>query len=89
MRGLDPALKSVRVASYLTQLRREVLELSRACGVPHPALVTLDDFAMLGDHFDARSAAEVFGYEDGWGLPSAEDRAALAAWQDTAGTPAD
>ena len=80
MRGLDPELKSVRVANYLAQLRRELLELSRACGSPHPALVTLDDFEMLGDHFDTRPAAAVFGYEDGWGMPSADDRAALAEW---------
>jgi glutamate synthase domain-containing protein 2 len=79
-RGLDPALKAVRVASYLAQLRREILELSRACGAPHPALVTLDDFEVLGDHFDSRPAAAVFGYEDGWGMPSADDRAALAEW---------
>jgi glutamate synthase domain-containing protein 2 len=80
MRGLDPELKSVRVAAYLVQLRRELLELSRACGAPHPALVTLDDFEMLGDHFDSRAAMDVFGYEDGWGLPSPEDRAYLAQW---------
>jgi glutamate synthase domain-containing protein 2 len=84
MRGLDPTLKSVRVANYLNQLRREILELSRACGVPHPALVTLDDFEMVGDHFDWRPAAVVFQYEDGWGMPSPEDRAALASWTDGA-----
>jgi glutamate synthase domain-containing protein 2 len=79
-RGLDPDLKSVRAASYIIELRRELLDLSRACGASHPAFVTLDDFEVLGDHFDARPAAQVFGYEDGWALPSPEDRSFLAAW---------
>jgi glutamate synthase domain-containing protein 2 len=79
MRGLDPSMKSVRAASYLVQLRRELLELSRACGAVHPALVTLDDFEVIGDHFDARAAVEVFGYEDGWGLPSEDDRRFLSS----------
>ena len=79
-RGLDPELKSARVAAYLVQLRRELLDLSRACGAAHPALVTLDAFEILGDRFDARGAAEVFGYEDGWALPSPADRAYLADW---------
>ena len=35
-RGLDPALKSVRAANYLVQLRKELLQLSRACGVLSP-----------------------------------------------------
>ena len=77
-RGLDPARKSVRAANYLVQLRKELLQLSRACGVEHPALVTLDHLEVLDDHFGARTAADVFGYEPGWGLPSPTDRAALA-----------
>jgi glutamate synthase domain-containing protein 2 len=69
-RGLDPSLKSVRGASYLTRLRQELLELTRATGHAHPSAVTLDDLEVLGDHFDARSARAVFGYRPGWGLPS-------------------
>jgi glutamate synthase domain-containing protein 2 len=79
MRGLDPDLKSVRAANYITQLRRELLQLSHACGVAHPAFVTLDHLEIVGETFDARLAREVFAYEPGWGLPSSEDRAALAA----------
>ena len=74
-RGLDPALKAVRCANYLQRLRQELLELSRACGKAHPSLVTLDDLEVLGDHFDTRSARDVFGYQPGWGLPSAASRA--------------
>ena len=77
-RGLDPTRKSVRAANYLVQLRKELLQLSRACGVEHPALVTLENLEVLDDHFGARTAADVFGYEPGWGLPSPTDRAELA-----------
>ncbi len=73
-RGLDPALKSTRVAGYITQLRKELLQLSRACGVVHPSLVTLEDLALLDDRFATRDAAKVFGYEPGWGRPAAADR---------------
>jgi len=66
-RGLDPELKAVRCANYIVRLREELLQLSRACGKAHPALVTLDDIEILGDHFDSRAAREVFGYEAGWG----------------------
>jgi glutamate synthase domain-containing protein 2 len=72
-RGLDPTLKSVRAAGYLVQLRAELLELARACGQPHPALVGLDELAYVDDRFGSRSAREVFGYEDGWGMPGPSD----------------
>ncbi|MFM8304980.1 MAG: glutamate synthase-related protein [Actinomycetota bacterium] len=78
-RGIDPADKSVRCAGYVTQLRREVLRLSRACGVIHPALVTTDQIEILDDHYGSRVAREVFGYAPGWGRPSAADQAALRA----------
>jgi glutamate synthase domain-containing protein 2 len=77
MRGLDPDLKSVRAANYVRQLRKELLQLSHACGVAHPAFVTLDHLEIVGETFDARPAREVFAYEPGWGLPSSEDRATL------------
>jgi glutamate synthase domain-containing protein 2 len=71
-RGLDPTDKSVRCANYMVQLRREVLRLSRACGVSHPALVTADQLEILDDHFGARLAQDVFHYEPGWGRPNPE-----------------
>ena len=74
-RGLDPALKSVRCANYIEALRRELLELTHACGEVHPALVTADHLTMLDENFRTRSVREVFGYEPGWGLPSASQQA--------------
>lgn len=69
-RGLDPTLKSVRCANYLVTLREIVMELTRACGAPHPALIGPDHFDILDDHFGTRSARDVFNYEAGWGMPS-------------------
>lgn len=73
-RGLDPTMKSTRAASYLVQVRKELLQLSRACGVPHPALVTLDHLEFVDDRFGTRLAADVFGYRPGWGVPSPADQ---------------
>lgn len=77
MRGLDPALNAVRFANYVHTLRKELLSLSRACGVPHPAFITSDGIEILDGHFGARTAREVFGYESDWGRPEAVDLEAI------------
>jgi hypothetical protein len=46
--------------------------------VVHPSLVGLDHLEILDDHFHGTPAREVFGYEPGWELPSAQDRAQAA-----------
>jgi hypothetical protein len=78
MRGLDPSLKKARLANYLVALRKDLLHLAHACGQVHPALVPLDNLDIL-DGLVRRSAPEAFGYAPGWGLPPADDRAAIAA----------
>ena len=75
--GLDPALKSVRVANYLAALRFELLRLARACGQPHPSLVPASQLELLGEHRAAVPIDQVFDYAPGWGLPSDADRAEL------------
>ncbi len=77
MRGLDPTSKAARFANYVRILRKELLRLSRACGVPHPALVTTDHIEILDDRFGSQLATERFGYESGLGQPSAADREVL------------
>ena len=72
VRGLDPAQKSVRLANYVATLRHEMLTVSRACGVAHPALMQPDHFDIVDDSFGVRSVRDVFGYEQGWGLPSGD-----------------
>ena len=73
VRGLDPSLKSARLANYIVTLRKELLALSRACGVPHPALITADHLELLDDRFGSRTIAEAFGYPRGVGMPSDGD----------------
>ena len=70
MRGLDPTLKSARAANYIVALRKELLRLSHACGVTHPALITTDHFEILDDRFGAVSATEIFGYQSAWRSPN-------------------
>jgi glutamate synthase domain-containing protein 2 len=66
VRGLDPDLKAERLANYVVAFRKELLALARACGVPHPAMVTLDHIEIVDDRFGSRPAREVFGYRPGW-----------------------
>jgi glutamate synthase (ferredoxin) len=76
MRGLDPTLKSARLANYLTTLRKELGSLASACGKPHPALVPLDALDLVISPGHTESARTTFGYQPGWGLPPETDRAA-------------
>ncbi len=79
MRGLDPTLKSARLANYIVTLRKEVLALCRACGVAHPAFLRGEHLDLLDDRFKSESLASVFNYRDDWGCPSDEDLAAVRA----------
>ncbi|RZU32003.1 FMN-binding glutamate synthase family protein [Blastococcus saxobsidens] len=77
--GLDPALKSTRAANYISTLRRDLLKVAEACGVEHPGLIDTGSVEVLTGRTASRSLHEVYGYEAGWGLPSAADRAAVVA----------
>lgn len=79
MRGLDPELKSVRFANYVTVLRKEILRLSRACGVCHPALVTSDHLEIINDRYQGSSVSKVFDFDVAWGQPSNDDRIEIEA----------
>ena len=74
MRGLDPTYKAARFANYIVTLRKEILQLSHACGVAHPALVTLDSFDILDPGLVARPARQVFGYDPEYNVKSAAER---------------
>ena len=73
VRGVDPTTKAARLANYIITMRKDVLALSRACGVPHPALITADQLELLDGRFGANTIAELFGYGRGFGLPSPTD----------------
>ncbi|WP_369132709.1 FMN-binding glutamate synthase family protein [Modestobacter sp. I12A-02662] len=75
--GLDPALKSVRAATYISTLRRDLLKVAEACGVEHPGLIDTSAVEVLTGRTAARPLSEVYDYEPGWGLPSAADQAEI------------
>jgi glutamate synthase domain-containing protein 2 len=75
--GLDPELKSVRAANYIRTLRRDLLKVAEATGVEHPALISADDVEILTGQTVATPLREIYGYETGWGHPSAADQAEL------------
>jgi glutamate synthase domain-containing protein 2 len=75
VRGLDPTLKSARLANYLTTLRKDLGQLAHACGQAHPALVPLDSIAIINGADGPHSARELYRYEPGWGLPPAGSEA--------------
>ena len=66
-RGLDPTMKSHRMANYVLALRRDLLKVSEAVGVVHPALITADDIDILDGQRSAVSLRELYGYRRGWG----------------------
>jgi glutamate synthase domain-containing protein 2 len=84
--GLDPALKSVRAANYITTLRRDLLKVAEACGVEHPGLIDSDSVEILTGRTASRPLHAVYEYEPGWGLPSAADREEIVRIM-TAGAP--
>jgi glutamate synthase domain-containing protein 2 len=81
--GLDPDLKAVRLANYVTVMRRELTALARACGHPHPAFVTADHFELVSGP-RSESALVRFGYRPGWTLPSAADQETIRQIMDRA-----
>jgi hypothetical protein len=78
-RGLVPDVKAIRLANYVRALRKDLLALSNACGVEHPALLTAGHIDILDDRYGARPLAEVFNYQPGWGLPDEQERRDIVA----------
>ena len=74
MSGLNPHDKAARLANYVITLRKELLHLSHACGIVHPALVSTDFFEILDECFGSTTACDCFGYSKGLGLPSSVDQ---------------
>ena len=67
VRGLDPTLKSQRLANYVRTMRRDLLKVSEAVGVVHPGLITADDVDILDGVRSATSVRDIYGYQPGWG----------------------
>lgn len=77
IRGLDPTDKSARLANYIITLRKELIRLSNACGVEHPALICDEHIEVLNNEFGSSSIAELFAYKEGCGVPSEADRQSI------------
>ena len=82
MRGLDPTHKGPRLANYVVTLRKELLQLARVCGVPHPSLITPDHCEIIDERYGTATARELFqlGDHGAWGLPSSEQQDELLEW---------
>ncbi|QIK77313.1 FMN-binding glutamate synthase family protein [Nocardioides piscis] len=82
MHGLDPDLKAARAANYIKTLRRDLLKVSEAVGVAHPALITADDIDLIDGLQSSRPLREVYGYGRRWGTvgpAAAEEITAIMA----------
>jgi glutamate synthase domain-containing protein 2 len=62
--GIDTTLKSERLYSYIKTLRKEMLEITHACGYEHPSQMKMVDVDVsMGDNNLTKSLREVYGYE--------------------------
>ncbi len=85
MHGLDPASKAARCANYIKTLRRDLLKVSEAVGVAHPALITADDIDLIDGLLSSRPLREVYGYGRGWGTVGPEAAAEITRIMDGLG----
>ncbi|MCL4110545.1 UNVERIFIED_CONTAM: hypothetical protein GTU68_035519 [Idotea baltica] len=79
VRGLDPTDKATKLANYLVGLRGEILKLSHACGVVHPALVTADMIELIDEPHRSATIARLYDIDAS--LPSINDEQQAAIEQ--------
>ena len=61
--GINVKDKSTRTHFYFKNFRKELLEITHACGYEHPAQFTMDDIEFsLGDRNLLKTLADSFGY---------------------------
>lgn len=65
-RGLDPTLKSVRLANYVAELRHEIVRLSNAMGAEHPSLVDPANVEIRLEANHVKPIREIYGYDANW-----------------------
>ncbi len=62
--GLDPTLKSDRAANYIRTLRKEILEITHACGYEHPCQLTMNDVDIsMGDNNLTQTLRNTYHYD--------------------------
>lgn len=63
-RGINVEDKSHRFYNYVKTLRKEILEITHACGYEHPCQLTMEDIDLsMGDNNYTHSIRNVYGYE--------------------------
>ena len=63
-RGLDVTLKSDRYYNYVKTLRKELLEITYACGYEHPTQIQMEDVEVaMGDNNRTQTLSESYNYE--------------------------
>ena len=65
-RGLDPTLKSVRLANYVGELRHELIRLSNAMGAEHPSLVDPARVEIRLEANHVKPIRDLYGYDPSW-----------------------
>jgi glutamate synthase domain-containing protein 2 len=62
--GINIENKSERFYNYIKNLRKEVLEITHACGYEHPCQITMEDVDVsMGDNNLTQTLQEAYGYE--------------------------
>jgi len=62
--GVDPALKSERFYNYVKTLRKEILEITHACGYEHPSQMQMEDVELsAGGQELTKTLKSIYGYE--------------------------
>jgi glutamate synthase domain-containing protein 2 len=62
--GIDPTLKSVRLAQYFKSFRKEFVEITHAAGHEHPCQFSMDDIEInVDDHNLSKELSGAYGYE--------------------------
>ena len=64
MSGLDPKNKSERFYNYVKTFRKEVLEVTHACGYEHPCQMTMEDVDVsMGDNNQTQTLKHAYQYD--------------------------
>ncbi|MEM1135808.1 MAG: FMN-binding glutamate synthase family protein [Bacteroidota bacterium] len=62
--GIDPTLKSERFYNYIKTFRKEILEITHACGYEHPSQVGMEDVDLsMGDNNYTLTLKQCFKYD--------------------------
>ncbi|GAB4406806.1 MAG: FMN-binding glutamate synthase family protein [Microscillaceae bacterium] len=62
--GLDPTNKAVRFHNFMTAYRKEVMQITHACGYEHPCQITMHDVEVgMADTRSTQTLSDNYGYE--------------------------